>query len=75
MTYLFMGCMMVVPLQFVLLWEPETKALSFQEVEYMCDDRGQVHRNRGRVHRHGFVVTNIRDDPTAENVGVLEACT
>ena len=71
MTYLFVSYMTVVPLQFVLLWVRETKALSFQEVEYMCDDRGRVHRNC----RHGFVVTNIRDDPTTENVGVLEACT
>ncbi|KAG0610197.1 hypothetical protein M758_7G045700 [Ceratodon purpureus] len=66
MTFLFFGCITVVALLFVLLFVPETKGLSFQEVEHMWHERAQGTRHW----RHGFRVKNTRDDANADHLGL-----
>lgn len=64
MTFLFFGCITVVALLFVVLFVPETKGLSFQEVEQMWEERARGKRNW----RHGFVV---KKDTYADNSGLV----
>lgn len=45
MTFLFFACITVAALAFVILFVPETKGLSFQEVEQMWEERARGHRN------------------------------
>ncbi|XP_073395440.1 inositol transporter 1 isoform X2 [Physcomitrium patens] len=62
MTFLFFGCITVVAILFVLWFVPETKGLSFQEVEQMWEKRAKGQSNW----RHGFVV---KEPDTNSNLG------
>lgn len=66
MTFLFFGCITVVALLFVLMFVPETKGLSFQEVEEMLEERARGQRNW----RHGFGVQKP-DTRSADNLGLV----
>ena len=52
MTFLLFGCISVLALLFVVYFVPETKGLSFQEVEDMLEERARGHRNW----RHGLLL-------------------
>jgi SP family myo-inositol transporter-like MFS transporter 13 len=70
MTFLFFGCITVVALLFVVVFIPETKGLSFQEVERMWEERARGTRNW----RHGFVLkkTPLADDSlNTDNLGLV----